>query len=119
MKRFILLTILCCLVLSISAQIARDEIFEDIHRSAANHYAYPDPHFTMTAPPKGYKPFYLSHYARHGSRYRVNPDDYTKPLAILREAEKDGVLTDLGKKALWLVDSLARGAENRYGDLTP
>ena len=88
MKRFILLTILCCLVLSISAQIARDEIFEDIHRSAANHYAYPDPHFTMTAPPKGYKPFYLSHYARHGSRYRVNPDDYTKPLAILREAEK-------------------------------
>ena len=42
MKRFILLTILCCLVLSISAQIARDEIFEDIHRSAANHYAYPD-----------------------------------------------------------------------------
>ena len=101
MKRFILLTILCCLVLSISAQIARDEIFEDIHRSAANHYAYPDPHFTMTAPPKGYKPFYLSHYARHGSRYRVNPDDYTKPLAILREAEKDGVLTDLGKKALW------------------
>ena len=50
MKRFILLTILCCLVLSISAQIARDEIFEDIHRSAANHYAYPDPHFTMTAP---------------------------------------------------------------------
>ena len=119
MKRFILLTILCCLVLSISAQIARDEIFEDIHRSAANHYAYPDPHFTMTAPPKGYKPFYLSHYARHASRYRVNPDDYTKPLAILREAEKDGVLTDLGKKALWLVDSLARGAENRYGDLTP
>ena len=53
MKRFILLTILCCLVLSISAQIASDEIFEDIHRSAANHYAYPDPHFTMTAPTQG------------------------------------------------------------------
>ena len=34
MKRFILLTILCCLVLSISAQIARDEIFEDIYTLA-------------------------------------------------------------------------------------
>ena len=50
MKRFILLTILCCLVLSISAQIARDEIFEDIHRSAANHYAYPCLLYTSPSP---------------------------------------------------------------------
>lgn len=119
MKRFILLTILCCLALGVSAQTAKEEIFENIYRSAANHYAYPEPHFTMTAPPKGYKPFYLSHYARHGSRYRVNPDDYTKPLVILREAEKDGTLTELGEKTLCLVDSLARMAKGRYGDLTP
>ena len=119
MKRFIVLTLLCWLVLGMSAQTAKEEIFENIHRSAANHYAYPEPHFTMTAPPKGYKPFYLSHYARHGSRYRVNPDDYTKPLAILREAEKDGALTELGQKTLLLVDSIARMAKDRYGDLTP
>lgn len=119
MKRFIVLTLLCWLVLGMSAQTAKEEIFENIHRSTANHYAYPEPHFTMTAPPKGYKPFYLSHYARHGSRYRVNPDDYTKPLAILREAEKDGALTELGQKTLLLVDSIARMAKDRYGDLTP
>lgn len=119
MKRFILLTILCCLAFGMNAQTTKEEIFENIYRSAANHYAYPGPHFTMTAPPKGYKPFYLSHYARHGSRYRVNPDDYTKPLAILREAEKDGALTELGEKTLCLVDSLARMAKGRYGDLTP
>ena len=119
MKRFIVLTLLCWLVHGMSAQTAKEEIFENIHRSAANHYAYPEPHFTMTAPPKGYKPFYLSHYARHGSRYRVNPDDYTKPLAILREAEKDGALTELGQKTLLLVDSIARMAKDRYGDLTP
>ena len=75
MKRFILLALFCCLLLGMSAQTAKEEIFEDIHRSAANHCAYPEPHFIMTVPPKGYKPFYLSHYARHGSRYRVNPDD--------------------------------------------
>lgn len=119
MKRFILLSLLCCLALGMSAQTAKEEIFENIHLSAANHYAYPEPDFKMTAPPKGYKPFYLSHYARHGSRYRVNPDDYTKTLAILREAEKDGVLTELGKKTLDIVDSLARMAEGRYGELTP
>ena len=36
MKRFILLTILCCLALGVSAQTAKEEIFENIYRSAAN-----------------------------------------------------------------------------------
>ena len=119
MKRFILLVLFCCLVLGMSAQTAKEEILADVHLSAANHYAYPEPDFTVTAPPKGYKPFYLSHYARHGSRYRVNPNDYAKPLEILREAEKDGALTELGKKTLSIVDSLSRMAKDRYGELTP
>ena len=116
MRRFILLTFLCCLALGISAQTAKEEIFENIHLSAANHYAYPDPDFKKTPPPSGYKPFYLSHYARHGSRYRVNPNDYKEPLRILCEAEKDGALTELGKNTLNLIDSLARMAEDRYGE---
>lgn len=119
MKRLFLWISLCCLAFGMNAQTAKEEIFANIHLSAANHYAYPEPDFAMTAPPEGYKPFYLSHYARHGSRYRVNPDDYTKPLGILREAEKDGVLTGLGKKTLSVVDSLSRMAKGRYGELTP
>ena len=119
MRRFILLIFLCCLTLGISAQTAKEEIFENIHLSAANHYAYPDPDFKKTPPPSGYKPFYLSHYARHGSRYRVNPNDYKEPLRILCEAEKDGALTELGKNTLNLIDSLARMAKDRYGELTP
>ena len=106
MRRFILLIFLCCLTLGISAQTAKEEIFENIHLSAANHYAYPDPDFKKTPPPSGYKPFYLSHYARHGSRYRVNPNDYKEPLRILCEAEKDGALTELGKNALNLISLL-------------
>ena len=35
------------------------------------------------------------------------------------EAEKDGTLTELGKKTLNLIDSLARMAKDRYGELTP
>lgn len=119
MKRYTLLALLCCLMFGVNAQTAKEEIYADIHLSAANHYAYPEPDFAMTAPPKGYKPFYLSHYARHGSRYRVNPDDYTKPLEILREAEQDGALTELGKTTLSVIDSLARMAKGRYGELTP
>ena len=41
MKRLFLLSVLCLLVLGISAQTAKEEIFADVHRSAANYYAYP------------------------------------------------------------------------------
>ncbi len=113
------LLVFCCLALVISAQTAKDEIYADVRLSAANHRAYPEPDFKQTAPPAGFMPFYLSHYARHGSRYRVNPDDYKKPRAILKEAKKDGVLTELGKKTFKIVDSLSRMAQDRYGELTP
>lgn len=119
MKRFILLVALCCLVLGINAQTAKEEIFADIHRSAANYYAYPEVTAQQTAPPAGYKPFYLSHYARHGSRYLINPNDYEEPLEVLREAEQNGVLTDLGKKTLCILDTLSGMAKSRYGELTP
>ncbi len=119
MKRFMLLTVLCCLVLGIFAQTAKEEIAADIHRSASNYYAYPAPTAAPTAPPKGYEPFYLSHYARHGSRFLINPKDYEKPLEIMREAEKNGVLTPLGKQVLGVLDSIAGMAVKRYGELTP
>lgn len=119
MKRFILLSVVCCLVLGMSAQTAKDDIFADVRRSAANYYAYPQPNAELTAAPTGYKPFYLSHYARHGSRFLINPDDYEKPLKVMCEAGKNGVLTDLGKKTLCVLDSVSRMAKDRYGELTP
>lgn len=109
MKRFIFLAILCSLALGMGAQTAKEEIFADVHRSAANYYAYPVPSVEQTAPPAGYKPFYLSHYARHGSRFLINPDDYEKPLAVMREADGNGVLTELGKRrfAFWTVSPVS------------
>ena len=119
MRRFMLLTVICCLALNLFAQTAKEEIAADIHRSASNYYAYPTPVGTPTTPPKGYKPFYLSHYARHGSRFLINPNDYEKPLSIMREAEQNGVLTPLGKQVLGVLDSIAGMAVQRYGELTP
>lgn len=119
MKRLFLLSVLCLLVLGTSAQTAKEEIFADIHRSAANYYAYPAVTAELTAPPAGYKPFYLSHYARHGSRFLISPDDYEKPLEVMREADRNGVLTELGKKTLCVLDSISCMAKGRYGELTP
>lgn len=119
MKRFMLLVIICCFTLGLFAQTAKEEIFADIHRSASNYYTYPAPAGQLTAPPKGYKPFYLSHYARHGSRFLINPEDYEKPLSIMREADQNGVLTPLGKQVLGVLDSMAGMAVKRHGELTP
>lgn len=119
MKRLFLLSVLCLLVLGISAQTAKEEIFVDVHRSAANYYAYPAVTAVQTVPPAGYKPFYLSHYARHGSRFLIDPDDYEQPLEVMREADRNGVLTGLGKKTLCVLDSMSRMAKGRYGELTP
>ena len=119
MRRFILLSLACCLTFGIAAQTAREEIQADIHRSASNYYAYPTPSGKLTAPPKGYKPFYLSHYARHGSRFLTSAKKYERPLGVLREAERLGTLTPLGKQTLSVVDSIARLAKERYGELTP
>ena len=119
MKRFILLTLCCCLAIGLSAQTAKEEIFADIYRSASNYYAYPTPTGKLTPPPAGYKPFYLSHYARHGSRYLIHPKTYEKPLATMREAESNNVLTPTGKRLLSTLDSIADMAKLRYGELTP
>ena len=42
MKRFVFLTVLCCLVLGMRAQTAKEEIFADVHRSAANYLPIPN-----------------------------------------------------------------------------
>lgn len=119
MKRFLLLAIICCFAVELFAQTAKEEISADIRRSASNYYAYPTPTVTLTAPPKGYKPFYISHYARHGSRFLINSNDYEKPLSLMREADKNGVLTPLGKQVLNILDSMSQMAAQRYGELTP
>lgn len=51
----------------------------------------------LTPAPKGYKPFYLTHYGRHGSRYAWNSKTYSQTYEILTLAYQQGVLTELGK----------------------
>ena len=51
-----------------------------------------------TPAPKGYKPFYISHLSRHGSRWHSSFKSYRKPLEILVAADKAGELTELGKR---------------------
>ena len=118
-KIFLLCTVLCsCLIAE--AQSARDEIKSDTHLSASNYLAYPGPtQGDLTPAPEGEKPFYLSHYGRHGSRYLINNDEYKRPYEILKAADEAGKLTPLGKDVLKRVKLIYDEAYKRLGELTP
>lgn len=104
----------------LTAQTVKDDFKRDIHFSASNHLAYPAPSLSeLTPAPDGKKPFYISHYGRHGSRYLSNPRDYEIPYRILLKADSAGVLTDLGKEVTKRVETVRAEAANRYGELSP
>lgn len=105
---------------TLCAQSARDEIKADVRLSASNYCAYREPQdVRLTPAPSGYEPFYLSAYARHGSRFQINPNEYREPLRVLQQADSVGALTPLGQQVLAVVDSVERMARGRYGELTP
>ena len=47
--------------------------------------------------PKGYTPFYITHYGRHGSRYVIDANQYEDVLKVLCKAAEDGKLTPEGQ----------------------
>ena len=81
--------------------------------------AYQAPEEKQIAVPDGYEPFYLSTFARHGSRYLTKQKKYDEPLATLEAAQQAGKLTPDGQRALDIIRRMAREAQGRYGELTP
>lgn len=97
---------------------ARAQIKENVCRSASNYYAYPGPTKKLTPAPKGYEPYYISHYGRHGSRYLISRDDYDKAWKVLLRADSVDKLTAYGKDVLRRVTMLRNEADRRRGELT-
>ena len=64
------------------AQASLEEIAATPGKAGGVYYAYPEPEILQTPAPAGYKPFYISHYGRHGSRYLISDNDYTAPRDI-------------------------------------
>lgn len=74
---------------------------------------------SLTPAPEGYKPFYISHYGRHGSRWLISTRYYTAPVAMLKKAKEAGQLTELGLSLLERFTISNEAAISRYGELTP
>ncbi len=115
-----LLSIIClfaCAIASSSAQSIREQQLADPEKTVGVYYLYPEPTESMTKAPKGYKPFYISHYGRHGSRYMGNYEDYAAVLETMEKAYEAGALTDFGKDVYGRVRTLAEDAYDRAGEL--
>lgn len=124
MKRIIFL-ITAFVALSCGAQTSLREIEENPLKAGGVYYAYPITVENMTAVinqapvPKGYEPFYVSHYGRHGSRYLISDNDYRWVIDKLQDARAAGALSSLGEDVLNRLEKVWEEAEGRGGDLTP
>jgi len=77
-----------------------DQLQADYHRFGVSLHSYEFFDLEDTPAPKGYRPFYISHYGRHGSRSNWGDKDYQMVISILDSAKTEGVLTDLGETLL-------------------
>lgn len=121
MKRFFLLIwVIVVVATSIQAQsIARETFEKDLRISANNYQAYPDKNLpTLTPAPKGYTPFFINHYGRHGSRWLIDPKDYSIPVEQLSKGEINGKLTQRGKEVLAACRNMLEASRQRLGELS-
>ncbi len=103
-----------------TASMAADynEIAATPGKAGGVYYAYPVTESANTPAPKGYKPFYISHYGRHGSRYLIFENEYTGALRTLQKAAEANALTPYGQDVLARLDSVWMQAKGRLGELT-
>lgn len=81
-------------------------------------YQEPDKNVKYTKAPAGYKPFYISHYGRHGSRYHYSADDYKMIYETLAKADSAKALSVTGKYVMAASKTLLDKAGSKAGDLT-
>ena len=120
MKKSFLISLVLLLPLTLCAEITKKEDInkDNLYKFRGSMLEYVDPGVTYSKAPKGFKPFYMSHYGRHGSRYLLNTPQYNDPLTILQQADDKGKLTDFGKDVLKRLDIMAKDADGHLGDLT-
>ena len=96
-----LLTLLTALMIATTAWAQQGtlpaELKADLRKAYGTDYPYSAYNLTLTKAPKGYRPFYISHYGRHGSRYYWNSHLYKELDTLLTTAHQRHQLTAEGE----------------------
>ena len=99
MKRYLTIVVLLLLAMTTWAQgsAALDELKAVPRKAYGTDFPYEFTTQRLTKAPSGYKPFYISHYGRHGSRYYWNAMLYQELANLLTKAHERGQLTKEGE----------------------
>lgn len=108
MKRYIIGICVCLAITLASAQTRRE--------MGGIYYAYPKVDVKeMSQTPSGYKPFYISHYGRHGSRWMTSDERYIK---VAQYFDDESNLTPMGLKVKKLIIKARDNAMGHGGKLS-
>ena len=125
-KRFVLMMAIGC-AMAVQAQkapvfetSAKEDIMANRFLAGSNYLDYDRqlPTKALTPTPKGYEPYYMSHYGRHGSRWLISDGNYSRPIATLETAKEMGKLTAKGEEVLETLKAIYKTSTKRLGDLT-
>ncbi len=95
----------------------RERLLSDSLNVRGLHRTYPVPNVVYTPAPKGYKPVYLSSYARHGSRKLNGASCSQSALEVMERAAQLGCLTSLGEDVLAKIRLIEEDRAVSNGDL--
>lgn len=119
MKKIYIFVIALFASLGSFGQTTREEMTADLNKTGGVYFAYPGPTGAQTPAPDNYKPVYISHYGRHGSRYLISTRDYLWISELLHKASDADALSPLGLDVMQRLDSVILEADGRGGDLSP
>ena len=111
----------CNMVAPVIAQDHKSDMV-DSYQAGSQYLAYPRPAYGMpklTKAPKGYVPFHIEHYGRHGSRWLLKDEKYDRPVEYLEKADRYGKLTPRGSQLLEQLRTIQAASKGRVGELTP
>ena len=99
MNRILSFIIAALLAVTAGAQVGSplEQLKANPRKAYGNDYPYQQDPTTLTKAPGGYKPFYISHYARHGSRYYWSSQLYKDLDTLLTTAHGRRQLTAEGE----------------------
>ena len=100
MKNIALSSLLMVICFVSYGQGYREYLSENPDRVSGVHHCYEYIEGSYTPAPKGYKPFYISHYGRHGARYHSKESYLTSPIENLDTLAKAGLLNSAGLELL-------------------
>lgn len=118
MKKWILVIFAVLWLFPAAAQSAREVILAQPDKAGGVYAMYEQEPGAESRPPKGYKPFYISHYGRHGARYLLSDKEYVRVLDLFAKAHSEGELTEAGENLHERLQAYYKQMQYRDGELS-